>query len=363
MAQQALSGGATVPRWLLAGSYVGSGSSLVQLFAPSPRLASDGLPGLASFYYQGRPSFVATGYGVSLTLAALLGLAVAWRRPSARLLALLWLGSTVFALGVVPWLYDHPSMPLGVRWHSVRLSLAMPFTWFVRLPGMANFREADRFTELGLVAAALLAGAAVQWLRTRSRPLLAVLAVLALVEAGWPGNPAGHDPVPVMPTAMPRVDGPIAADPSHSLVVDVPFGIRGGLPVAGGTFPPQTMVLATADGHPLADAFISRVPAGTLSGIEHRPFYQALMNAQGGPDTSSPALLRAARANARAMDVGWVLDWVANRAVDRLLRLTGFHQAYRVGRVVVWRASGLPVPSAGAGPPQTAPLRRLAPGR
>ena len=43
-------------------------------------------------------------------------------------------------------------------------------------------------------------------------------------------------------------------------MVDVPFGIRGGMPVIGDGFSPETMVLATADGHPLADALISRIP-------------------------------------------------------------------------------------------------------
>jgi hypothetical protein len=36
------------------------------------------------------------------------------------------------------------------------------------------------------------------------------------------------------------------------IVVDVPFGIRGGLEELGQPFPPETMVLATADGHPSA---------------------------------------------------------------------------------------------------------------
>jgi hypothetical protein len=130
------------------------------------------------------------------------------------------------------------------------LSALVPFTWFVRIPGLANFREAARFTELGLVAAALLAGAAIGWLGTHARPMLVVLLALGVLEAGWSGNDTTRMwPIGVMPTALPALDSPIAADHSHSIVVDVPFGIRGGLPVAGRPFPPESMVLATADGH------------------------------------------------------------------------------------------------------------------
>ena len=35
----------------------------------------------------------------------------------------------------------------------------MPYTWLMRIPGLSAFREADRFALLGLVGAALLAGA------------------------------------------------------------------------------------------------------------------------------------------------------------------------------------------------------------
>ena len=47
----------------------------------------------------------------------------------------------------------------------MRVSAFLPFTWFVRFPGLSAFREADRMAILGLVPAALLAGAAVNWMR------------------------------------------------------------------------------------------------------------------------------------------------------------------------------------------------------
>ena len=44
--------------------------------------------------------------------------------------------------------------------------------------------------------------------------------------------------------------------------MDVPFGIRGGMPLPGegGAFDPEAQVLATADGHPRAVGYLSRLP-------------------------------------------------------------------------------------------------------
>src|SRR5262249_58372219 len=115
---------------------------------------------------------------------------------------------------------------------------------WVRIAGVAGFREAGRLTMLGVPPAALLAGAAVDWLRRRAALLLIPVLVLAALEAGWAGNLA----VGTMPTALPALDRPIAADHSGSIVVDVPFGVRGGVPLApeGGAFDPEGPVLATA---------------------------------------------------------------------------------------------------------------------
>jgi len=337
MIQQSLAGGATTPPDILARNYDGSGASVVQLVAPSPRLAGYGLDGLAAPYYAGRPSMVVVGYGAVLSAVALLGLATTWRRPAARRLGLLWLAGSLLALGSRPWLLDGGYVPVGRVWHGVVMSQLMPYTWFVRLPGLANFRESDRFTELGLAGAALLAGAGIAWLRGHLRTVLAVVLALGLLEAGWPGNPAGHWPVRPMPAALPALAGPIAADHSRSVVVDVPFGIRGGLPVIGAAFNPETQILAAEDGHPLADAWISRIPQDTLAGIREQPFYGALLNAQGSARVSTPAGFRAAWYNARAMHIGWVVVWTATPAITRMLRLTGFRFAYRADGASVYR--------------------------
>jgi hypothetical protein len=203
---------------------------------------------------------------------------------------------------------------------------------------MAGFREAARFTELGLLGAAMLAGVAVNWLSHRARPALAVAVAAALLETGWSGGMAVPGVrVGTIPAALPALDGPIAADHSPSIVVDVPFGLRGGLPITGGAFPPQTLVLATEDGHPLADALISRIPPQTLAGIGHYAFYRALLNAQGGPHQDSLSLLRQAWHSARRINVGWVVAWQRKPAVLRVLRATGFRLSYRADGAWVYR--------------------------
>ena len=360
MIWQAAGGGASTPAYVMYHDYSGSGAGLVQMFAPSPRLSAYGMANLAALYYHGRGGWVVVGYGLVVSVAALVGLVATWRRPGTRQIGLLWLGCTLLALGPVPWIFNRPYHPLALQWHGVAMSVLMPFIWFVRVPGLGNFREAARFTELGLVAAALLAGAAVNWLSARARPLLVVLLVLGILEAGWSGNLGTRMwPIGVMPTALPSLDTPIAADHSHSIVVDIPFGIRGGLPVTGRPFPPESMVLATADGHPLADGYASRIPSATLTGIAQRPFYAALLRLETGLQPNTSVQLHAARRSARLMHIGWVLVWVHSSFIRRYLPSlwrflpgTGFRFDYRADGVSVYRrVSGVAGVASGLGGP------------
>ena len=76
----------------------------------------------------------------------------------------------------------------------------------------------------------------------------------------------------MMPTALPALDRPIAADHSSSIVVDIPFGDpRRGAAARRGRRLQSRMpqVLATADGHPRAIAYLSRTPPQTLP-ADHR---------------------------------------------------------------------------------------------
>ena len=377
VASQAAAGGAATSMRLLAQSYTGYGTKLAGLFAPSPRTAGYGLTRLAAIYYHHgviyqtinhrlTPTSEATPmFGLVLTALAGLGLVLSWRRRSAWLLGLLWLGAAALALGPVLWVGTRPFTPAAQTLDGVRVSLVMPYTWFVRIPGLSGFREAGRLAELGLLPAALLAGAAVDWLRHHAAPALIAVLAAAVLEAGWPGSlPASIMPasyrVGTMPTAMPALDRPIAADHSKTIVVDFPFGICGGTGTYGAQYRPEAQVLATADGHPRAVGFIARVPAPTVAGIAGHAFYAGMIRVWAHAVGNTPAQVAAARADARAMHVGWVLVWPQQRVPDGkpvpywnqgmigYLRRTGFRFAYRADGVLVYRAARDLVPARAA---------------
>ena len=345
MAAQTRSGGAGFSLQSVAKYYTTSSSYLPGLFSVSPRVVGLGLAALKPVTYRGPIGDGIPTFGLVLSVMAVLGLVISWRRHSARLLALLWLGCAVLALGSTLRIGNHVYVPVSEVWQRTRVSVIMPFTWFVQLPGLAGFREATRFGVLGLVPAALLAGAAVEWLRARSRLLVVPVLLLGLLEAGWGGDAsvgavwAGTRAPGVMRTALPALDRPIAADHSSSVVVDVPFGIRGGIPLPGegAAFNPEDQVLATADGHPRAIAYLSRIPAPALAAIRKNAFYVGLLRLEDGENADTPAQLTAARLNARRLHVGWVLVWSQDPAVQSYLARTGFRFDYKADGVLVYR--------------------------
>jgi hypothetical protein len=221
----------------------------------------------------------------------------------------------------------------------------MPYTWFVRIPGLSGFREPARILMLGMVPAALLAGAAVNWLRYHAAPAIALVLALGVLEAGWSGNPG----IGSIATSRPAIDRPIAADHSGSLVVDIPYGLRGGTGAYGDQFDPEAQVLATADGHPRAVGFLSRVPAPTVAATRKHAFFAQLVAVQQGQQIT-PAQLAAARLDARHLRIGWVLVWRWNgrtRPAIRYLHETGFRLGYTADGVKVYRPDGVKVHRAG----------------
>jgi hypothetical protein len=337
MMQELAIGSLAIRPALLAVTYKLYGVGLPGMFAPTPRVADFGLGNMAAPFLHSRDNEGLPMFGVALSAMALGGLATAWRRRSAWLLALTWAGCAALALGTSLWIAKRQFLPVSRPWHGARVSMILPYTWFVRLPGLSSFREADRLAILGMVPAALLAGAAVNWLRYHGRPLIVVVLALGILEAGYSGNLR----VGSMPTSLPALDGPIAADHSGSVVLDVPYGLRGGIPVYGSRFFPEALVLATADGHPRAIAYTSRVPAATVAAISKHAFYAYLIHAQHYNTTHyiplSAAQVAAARQDARHLDLGWVLVWHRNRAILRYLAQTGFRFDFRVGNVLVYR--------------------------
>jgi len=179
------------------------------------------------------------------------------------------------------------------------------------------------------------AAAGLPRVRAMAAGILLLIAVLgAALEAGWPGGgPVNQS----MPASLPALDGPIAADHSGSIVVDVPFGIRGGLPKRyGAGFEPEALALASSDGHPRAISYTSWIPVPTVRAVRRHPFYARLAAAQSGrPSDAGQASL--ARADAQRMDVGWVLVWRATAEVLHYLEQTGFRFTYRADGVAVYR--------------------------
>ena len=315
----------------LAGDYVNYGVALPQLFTPSPRVAAFGLTALGRLFYAGITTEGMPTFGVTLTAFALLGAVIGGRR--ARIWLVLWLGVAVLALGSVLYLGTRAYTPLPVQDHGQTLSLLMPFTWFVHLPGLSSFREANRFTVLALVPAALLAGSAVAWIRQRFAPALVLVALVCVPELGW-SSVAQYG---TMPTGLPAVDRAIAADSSRSLVVDVPLGFRSGTVELGPGFPAEELVEATLDGHPRAIGYVARLPESTTAALAQHAFYADLLNVQAGQEIRSG--LPAAIADARQLNVGWVLVWtpVTPRIAD-FLTTTGFSLDYQADGVSVYRA-------------------------
>jgi hypothetical protein len=335
MIQQAAGGGASVSAAKLASDYGTYGAALPGVFSPSPQLDHVGLHAVASLYqYRVSAEAVAT-YGLVLSVLALFGLVVSWRRRGFRQLGLLWLGGAALALGSTLVIGNRAHVPLAVTWNGARVSLLMPYTWLVHVPGLSALREADRLALLGLVGATALAGSAVDWLSRHSRPLLAVAAALAALELGWTGNPGVRGMMPTA-SALQALDRPIAADHSGSIVLDVPFGLRGGLPLYGSSIAKPAFLLATADGHPRAISYTSWVPRTTTRWFKKHPFYVDLVAVQNG-DLLPAASLAAARRDVRGMNIGWVLDWGASQQVTQYLVDTGFVPDYQADQVSVYR--------------------------
>ncbi|HUA40004.1 MAG TPA: hypothetical protein VMA32_00430 [Streptosporangiaceae bacterium] len=358
----ARAGGKGGPLTAAVSSYLRYSASLPDLFAPSPHLASYGLTGLSAVYgahlstaiYASHAHELAATFGVVLTATALAGVAAGWRRRGTKALAVLWLGSAILSLGPSLDLAGREYLPLATTWNGIRVSLLMPYTWLIRMPVLSSFREADRLALLGLVGAALLAGAAVDWLRWHGRPLIILVAALAALEAGW----SGIEGDVTVPTALPALDGPIAADHSGSVVVDVPFIVRG--PEKYGTqLAPYALNLATADGHPRAISFSSGVPQRTIEAIKAHAFYAGLVAAE-RDRTLTSAQVAAARRDLPALHVGWVLIWLPrwvprfplgppasdqpdaqDRHVISFLTETGFAFDYRADGVLVYRPAAV----------------------
>jgi hypothetical protein len=166
-----------------------------------------------------------------------------------------------------------------------------------------------------------------------------------------------------MSTALSALAGPIAADHSGSIVVDIPYGVRSGAPEpgTGPPFDPQAQILATEDGHPSAVGYVSRLPESTLAALGRQPFYTDLLGVQHEPRKLTAELLSVHRRGRRRLDaarldavrldahrlgIGWAVVWLHAPGgnipaelpdIERYLKAVGFRFAYQADGALVFR--------------------------
>jgi len=381
MLQQVNAGGARPPAGQLALYNAQFGASLPTLFAPSPRLGTFGLGHLASAYSYSNAQQLLEGlptFGVVLSGLAIIGLAIGWRKRTTWAFLAVWVISAALALGTsltvgrncvisqgkfhepgrvygrfchqyLP-LMSHihstkvvlPGSPPVIVWKPVVVSNLMPYTWLIHIPGLSGLREADRFALVGLIGAAMLAGLTVQWLSRRkvTMPLIAIVVALGALEAGWSGDsPASSGYHGTMRTTMTALDQPLTRDHSRSIVVDVPYGLRGGVAVTGSEIAPNAMLIATHDHHPRAISYTAWVSRAAIDGIGTHAFFRNLYIAEHSKNPT-PAMIRRAAADLKHMNIGWIVEWrnlwtlyhpiERYGHVDKYLQALGFHVTHRI---------------------------------
>ena len=311
------------------------GVGLPGMFAPTPRVADFGLTAFAQPFLHSRDNEGLPMFGVTLTALALIGLIVAWRQRRAWQLALLWLGCAALALGMSLWVAKRQFVPWTQDWNGVRVSPFLPYTWFVRIPGLSAFREADRMAILGLVPAALLAGAAVNWMRYHARPLIAVVIALAHPGTGVLREPEDRRDADVVPPAG-------CADRRRPLPgrwsSTSRTGCAAGSPsTAGGSRPrrwswrPPTVTGAPSPTCPGS-------PQATLNAIEKHAFFSHLIKTQHFTFPPVTVPLTAGAAAPAVVRQETVVLYAAERGRGRGGAAGRPATGYRVGRGVVLKS-------------------------
>jgi hypothetical protein len=338
MARSATAGGYQSNGPLLASNWVTFETNVLTMLSPGNVRAF--IPGHLANLAVERPrgeAVPAYGWGaLGLTLSLLLLIFVARRRPviSKRVLAwalLVFLGASWLALGPQFKFDTFAYVPLAFRHDGQLLSPLMPYTWFVKIPGLEEARVPSRFTMLGMLPLAILAGAGFAQLRSAGRWGLLIagaLVAFALLESGYPDGGGGNNHW--VPLARTHLYAPVKADHSRSIVVDVPLGFLGAN-TGDGASPGQMepMLRATEHEHPIAEAYLSRISPELVEKLGSYPLYYSLIDLQGpaGASQPSPASPALARASAQSLDARWVVVWpAANRRVLAYLRAVGYRQ-------------------------------------
>ena len=333
----------------LAASWTGANTNLFTMLSPGN--VRDAVPGtletLAYRYPWGEatPTYGWGALGLALACLLVLGLRRAASPIPRRFLiwaTLLLVGGTLLALGPELTFTDTPHVPLAEERYGQRLSLLMPYTWLTHLPLFGDVRMPSRFTMMGMLGLALLAGAGASllWRAGRTgRAVLAVLVAFAVLESGFPDGGVGQKWVPIERSSLYE---PIQADSGDSVVVDVPLGFLGATAGAGeGAAHLEPMLRAIQHGHPMAEGYMTRLTQRQVDALVGRPFYSSVLALQRKPpgEPAPPAVDRAAaEADLRAIGVGWVVVWPeAHRRVIPFLAQLGFVREREEDGIIVMR--------------------------
>jgi hypothetical protein len=314
-------------------SWVEYGTSPIALLAPTNNLEDRIGPRLGGWAHERGEGLA--NYGLGLLVLAASGAVLAFRRRLVKWLVAVWLALSLLALGPTIVIGDDTFTPLAVHSHDVDVSLLMPYTWLVHVPGLADVRVAARFGLLAMLPLALLAGIGIGALMARPgrlpKAVLLIGLAIAIVELGNPMRFSG-------PMEFDELYAPVEADASDSVVVDLPLSWASGTIAAG--HPPDQVIhdsesmpllRATQHGHPVAYGFAARIAPEQLADLSRNRFYTDLLLLQGGsifygpvPTATDP---KAGAANARRIGVRWVVVWPeASRRVIPYLRRAGFRR-------------------------------------
>jgi len=337
---------------VLASTWVGANTNLATM--ASPGAVRGVVPGRLEELAYKNPWGEATpayGWGALGLGLMLFGMLVLGRRRRIRLevparfliwAALVFAGASVLALGPELTLAGSPATPLPVERYGQRLSGVMPYTWLTYLPVFGDVRVPSRFTMPGMLALAMLAGcgaAAASRAGRAGRVVAAALLAFAVLEAGFPDGGIAGRWVPMTRAAL---YAPIKADRSDRVVVDVPLAFLGATNGAGASpGAVEPMFRAAEHGHPVAEAYITRLTGAQVRTLVAHPLYSSLIALQSGAnDGAAPPAgdVAAAARDAEAIAVGWVVVWPqAERQVLPFLERAGFERVHAVDGILLYR--------------------------